>query len=74
MPTPLTVAIGQNIRFYRREKHLSQQKLGDLSGLGVMQISKLERGVTNPKLETLQAVADALHVTFEELTKTGKLT
>lgn len=69
MPTPLTVAIGQNIRYYRRAKRLSQRELGDLSGLGVMQISKLERGVANPKLETLLAVADALRVSFEDLTK-----
>ena len=44
----------------RREAKVTQKQLSILSGLDQGDISKLERGLSNPTLKTLQKIADAL--------------
>lgn len=48
----------------RRANGLSQQQLADLMGIPKSTIGRIETGITTPKLETLQALAKALHLTF----------
>lgn len=55
------------IRKYRKEKRLTQKKLGELSGLNEVQIRQYELGNANPKLETLQKIATALKVPVTSL-------
>ncbi|MBF6594739.1 MAG: helix-turn-helix transcriptional regulator [Thermaceae bacterium] len=59
---PNAEGIGQTIRELRKQAHFSQKKLAEVSGLSQAQISQMERGKTNPTLEVLNAVAQALNV------------
>ena len=53
---------GKNVRRYRKEKGLSQEKLGELSGLHRTYISDIERFQRSISLENIQRIADALDV------------
>lgn len=53
---------GTNVRKYRQEKGLSQEKLGELSGLHRTYISDIERFQRSIALENIQRIADALEV------------
>lgn len=50
-----------NIKYYRYEKGLSQQKLAELSGLSSRYLTDIERGLHCPtilKLETIAKILD----------------
>lgn len=53
---------GTNVRRYRNEKGLSQEKLAELSGLHRTYISDVERFQRIIALENIQRIADALEV------------
>ena len=55
------------IRKYRTEKGLTQKKLGELCGIADSNIRKYESGNQNPKIETLQKIADALDIPVNRL-------
>lgn len=58
---------GNMIKKYRKEKGLTQKKLGELCGIADSNIRKYESGNQNPKIETLQKIADALDVNIYSL-------
>ena len=53
---------GANLRRLRAAAELSQDGLSDLSGLHPTEISRLERGVRDPRLSTIVRLARALRV------------
>jgi transcriptional regulator with XRE-family HTH domain len=57
----------QRLRQLRRQKNLSQAQLGEKAGVHYTHISKYERGVSNPSLETIRGLADALGVSTDFL-------
>ena len=59
---------GDMIRKYRKEKGLTQKQLGELCGIADSNIRKYESGKQNPKIETLQKIADALNIDINKLT------
>lgn len=60
--------LGKKIRTLRLEKSLSQEKLGEITGLDRTYISGIERGVRNPSLKNIEKLAKALDVKVSELT------
>lgn len=58
---------GDMIRKYRTEKGLTQKKLGELCGIADSNIRKYESSNQNPKIETLQKIADALDIPVNRL-------
>ena len=58
---------GDMIRKYRTEKGLTQKKLGELCRIADSNIRKYESGNQNPKIETLQKIADALDIPVNRL-------
>ena len=50
----------KNIKSTRKERHLTQEQLGDLIGVQKSQISKLERNTKNVTIETILKVFRAL--------------
>lgn len=65
------MAIGENIRYYRRKHNLSQKELGEkLGGITQQQIGQWENGDKNPKLETQIKIAAALNVPVSQLNDT----
>lgn len=61
------VSIGQNIKKFRVEKGLTQNKLGEKSGIEPSNTSHIERGATKVSLPTLVSIANALDVSLDEI-------
>lgn len=56
------MTVGENIKRIRKEKGLTQKKLGELCGINEVQIRQYESGKANPKIETIDKIASALEV------------
>lgn len=61
------VTVGEKIRSSRVNAGLTQKELGDKMGVDSATVGKYERGILNPKLQTLEKIAAALGVTIWEL-------
>lgn len=59
--------IGDRIRQLRKERGLSQERLGYESGLHYTHIGAIERGEKNWSIDTLVKVAEGLNVTVNDL-------
>jgi HTH-type transcriptional regulator / antitoxin HipB len=57
--------IGNAIKQARKEQHLTQEDLGKLVGVQKAQISKLESGAGNSKIDTILRVFSALKATVK---------
>ncbi|MGH3358798.1 MAG: helix-turn-helix domain-containing protein [Nocardioidaceae bacterium] len=53
-------AVGERIRAARERRSLSVRALASRAGLSVGLISQVERGITDPSLQTLRAIAKVL--------------
>jgi transcriptional regulator with XRE-family HTH domain len=60
--TPPNPQFGRNVRRYRQRLHLTQEALGELSGLDRGYISGIERGIRNPTAVTIEKLAEALRI------------
>ncbi|WP_370204827.1 helix-turn-helix domain-containing protein [Pararhodobacter marinus] len=58
----LEVAIGREVRAYRKQQNITVAELSRLTDLSIGMLSKIENGNTSPSLTTLQTLADALSV------------
>jgi transcriptional regulator with XRE-family HTH domain len=59
-PDPLDIALGQQIRFMRQQRGLSQQALAERLGLTFQQVQKYEKGTNRVSFSRLVAIARAL--------------
>ncbi|HWR52594.1 MAG TPA: helix-turn-helix transcriptional regulator [Bryobacteraceae bacterium] len=59
--------VGNRIRDRRIGLGMSQQDLADAAGITQPGLLRIEKGETNPKMDTLRAVAAALNLTVREL-------
>jgi transcriptional regulator with XRE-family HTH domain len=63
-------AIGKNIKRFRQDKGLSQDKLSKLADLSLNTVVKIELDESpNPTIETIQRIAKALGVSVDDLLK-----
>ena len=60
----LEVAIGREIRNYRKQQDITVAELSASTGISIGMLSKIENGNTSPSLTTLQALANALSVSL----------
>ncbi len=58
----IKLAFGTILHKYRLQQHLSQEKLAELANLDRTYISQIERGLKSPSIQTLFALAQALHI------------
>jgi transcriptional regulator with XRE-family HTH domain len=59
---------GEMVRRARLTRHMSQQKLAEVAGLSIGQISRIEGGkIDSPHFSTIKKLADALGLEAEEL-------
>ena len=58
---------GQHIRYLRRLRSLTQEEVAHRAGVHVTYLSGIERGVRNPSLKNIRAIAEALGVPMGEL-------
>jgi len=62
--------IGKNIKRFRQEKGLSQDRLSKLADLSLNTVVKIELDENpNPTIETMQSIAKALEVSVDDLLK-----
>ena len=55
---------GERIRYWRKEKGLTQQELADRLGCSAANISQYEAGKRNAKIDTLYKISEALNVPY----------
>ena len=59
---------GEYLKSKRKEKNLSMNKLGTLTGVTAMYISQLESGKrVKPSIEVLEKLSESLEVPYEDL-------
>ncbi len=61
------MTIGERIMLLRKKKNLSQSDLGKAIGTSSDIIGRYERGLTNPSIEVIINIADALEVSIDFL-------
>ena len=62
-----SVAVGEAISYFRKNKKISQEVLSGLSGIGRTHLSAIERGERKPTLETLYKISCALDVNMSDI-------
>lgn len=60
--------LGKKVRQIRKESGLSQEKLGEMTGLDRTYISGIERGVRNPSIINIEKIAKALKAKVSDIT------
>jgi transcriptional regulator with XRE-family HTH domain len=63
----IKLLFGQNVRKYRLEKGISQEKLAELTGLHRTYISDVERGKRSISLDNIQKFGYALEIEIYKL-------
>ena len=58
----LEVAIGREVRAFRRQQEMTVADLAQTTGLSIGMLSKIENGNTSASLTTLRTLANALSV------------
>lgn len=61
------MSISANLKKLRKERGLTQKKLGELCGLAEITIRQYESGKYQPKIETIEKIARALKVSVKEI-------
>ena len=65
-----TTTIAKNLKKYRKERGLSQDKLARLADISHATVIKIESGgIQSPTIDTVQKIAKALGVGLEDLMK-----
>lgn len=59
--------LGRLLRNCREDKKLSREKLAEICNISDRCISNIERGVSNPKFETVVKLFKALDIKFDVL-------
>ncbi len=59
--------VGKNIKSYREAKHLTQEELSEKLCVTRQALSNWEREKTEPDIDTLHRISEALEVSIEEL-------
>ena len=58
---------GERIRFFRKQRKLTQAQLADMTGIHPVSIRKYEINLMQPQLEQIQRIADALNININAL-------
>lgn len=66
-PSPARIALGRAIRDLRRRREMSQEELALRSGLQRKTIHQMEVAKTDPRLDSLMRVAEALETSMVDL-------
>ncbi len=59
--------LGDNLRKFRLNKGLTQEMLADKAEIQRSQVTRIERGVTNPTIKTLLLIVEVLEIDLKLL-------
>lgn len=65
-------SIGETIAYFRKQKGMTQSELAEKMNVTDKAVSKWERNLSCPDINTISKLADILDVSVEELLKTKK--
>ena len=68
------MTVGEKIKYYRNIRGISQEMLGNLSGINPATIKKYEYGIRNPKPDQLLKITNALGISIKQNKDFGKET
>lgn len=60
--TEIREIFSQNLKYYRVNSNISQEKLGEMTNLSDKYISDLERNLYDPSLQTIDSLAKASNI------------
>lgn len=63
----LKLIFGKNVKYYRLQKKLSQEKLCELSDISVGFLSHIEIGLESPSFETIAKLCNVLEIEASNL-------
>ena len=58
----IKAVFGENLKFYRKEKHLSQEQLSEKVDISVKHLSSIERGLNFVSADLLEKLAFSINV------------
>ena len=58
----IRAVFGENLKFYRKEKHLSQEQLSEKVDISVKHLSSIERGLNFVSADLLEKLASSIDV------------
>ena len=61
------ITLGQNIKKYRKQRNLTQEKLAEAISISAVFMSQIENAKGKPSLETVVNIANALSVSIDIL-------
>jgi transcriptional regulator with XRE-family HTH domain len=61
------MSLGNKVKYYRKNRELTQAQLSELINKDVSTISKIETNVAKPSLNTLKEISKALNVELVDL-------
>lgn len=64
---PHRCLFGEKVRVKRKKCGFSQEKLAEKAGLSTVFISRIERGIESPSLDSIVKIAKALDVRVRDL-------
>lgn len=70
----LSRTFGDRVRSFRKQRKISQENLGFLTGYSTEYISQIENGTGNPTLEVLEVMMTAFSCSVEALLKESERT
>ncbi|PIS00205.1 MAG: XRE family transcriptional regulator [Chlamydiae bacterium CG10_big_fil_rev_8_21_14_0_10_35_9] len=59
--------VGKRIRVFRRKNKLTQEEVSEKSRIHVSTLGRIERGESNPPLQTINKIAQAMKVKLNKL-------
>ncbi len=62
-------ALGKNLREARERAKLTQEAVGQRSGVHATEVSRIEAGKRDPRIATVEALAEAVGVSVSDLLK-----
>ncbi len=63
----ITTELGMRIRYYRKEKKITQEQLAEICSLHPTYIGQLERGEKNATIESIYRIAKGLGIPISRL-------
>jgi transcriptional regulator with XRE-family HTH domain len=70
--TIVNKTFSENLIRIRKQKGISQKELAEMTGISARMIYHYEKHVTNPPLEKIEIIAEALNVNISDLLGTDK--
>ena len=59
--------LGEKIAFYRKEKHITQEKFAEYLNVSRQTVFKWEASLNKPRIEKLQEIITLLEISYDDL-------